>query len=226
MSGREPEPADRLYVITDRASADAGLGSVDAVVEEALGAGAERFQFRDKERAPVESLELGRRLAARWTEAGAEFLVNGRADLAACLGADGVHRPGGGLPVDCLRGVLGSGAVVAASTHDLEELREAERAGADFATLSPVFRSPSKPHYGPPLGVETFGALVGEVELPVFALGGVTPERVERCVEAGASGVAVMSGVMASQDPRGAVRDYLEALSAARPAARDDNSGR
>lgn len=210
-----PDPSDRLYVITDRKSAASGLGPVDAVVEAALESGATFFQFRDKDRPPAESEELGSRLAEHWIDAGAEFLINGRADLAVYLEADGVHRPVGGLPVDCLREVLGPEAVVGASAHDLEELRAAEEAGADFATLSPVYRSSSKPNYGPALGTDTFERHVRKVELPVFALGGITPDRVEPCLEAGAYGVASMSGVMASNAPKTVVRDFLDALESA-----------
>jgi len=204
--------ADRLYVITDRESASAGLGPVDAVVEAALEAGARLFQFRDKAHSARGSHALGGRLAEHWIEADATFLVNGRADLAACLEADGVHRPGGGLPVDCLREVVGDRSIVAVSAHNLEELRAAEEVGADFATLSPVFRSPSKPNYGPALGTDTFETLARSVDIPVFALGGITPDRVERCMEAGAYGVAAMSGVMAADAPGAVVRDYLGAL--------------
>lgn len=215
MIPADPEPADRLYVITNRESASSGLGPVDAVVEAALESGARFFQFRDKERSARESWELGSRLAERWIEAGARFLVNGRADLAACLEADGVHRPGGGLPVDCLREVVGDPALVGASTHDYDELQAAEEAGADFATLSPVYRSPSKPNYGPALGTDTFETLARSVDMPVFALGGITPDRVESCIEAGAYGVAAMSGVMAADAPKAVVRDYLDAIAEA-----------
>lgn len=212
MSAVDDSLARRLYVITDRHSAKSGVGSLRAATREAVDAGARFFQYRDKDLAPAERHELGVPLARLWSGAGARVLVNGRADLAVCLGLDGVHRPGGGLPVECLRESFEDGGTVAASTHDREELVAAEEAGADFATLSPVFRSSSKPAYGPPLGLDRFERLAGEVEIPVYALGGIRPERVEECLEAGADGVAVMSGIMGAEKPGRETERYLEAL--------------
>lgn len=203
---------ERLYVITDRASARQGLGPLQAVVEAALEAGARFFQLRDKERPASETWQLGERLEPHFEEARADFLVNDRADIALGLGADGVHRPSTGLPVSALREILGERSIVGVSTHDYDEAREAERAGADFVTLSPVFTSPSKPDYGPPLGLSTFETIARQIEIPVYALGGITPERTESCLDAGAHGVAVMSGIMAADHPRKATRAYLDAL--------------
>ena len=209
-----PANLDRLYVICDRVSARKGLGTLEAVVEAALEGGARFFQYRDKERTGEELWETGRRLADHWLDVGATFLVNDRADLAVALDGDGAHRPGTGLPVEALRRVVGEDGVIGVSTHDFEEATAAEEAGADFVTLSPVFRSPSKPNYGPPLGLAEFDTIARQLEIPVYALGGITPERVDQCLDAGAYGVAVMSGVMAADAPKQAARKYLEALDA------------
>jgi len=206
-----PPELDRLYVITDRASAHRGLGPLDIVIEAALEGGARFFQYRHKDQSGDELWETGRRLAEHWRDAGASFLVNDRADLAVALEADGVHRPGHGLPVGALREVVEDRRIVGVSTHDPEEATAAERAGADFITLSPVFSTPSKPD-APPLGLADLETIARQVDLPVFALGGITPERVGDCLEAGAFGVAVMSGIMAADVPKRAARRYVDAL--------------
>jgi thiamine-phosphate diphosphorylase len=203
---------ERLYVITDRQLARRGLGPVEAVVEAALEGGARFFQLRDKERSPADTWRLGTRLAEHWIDAGANFVVNDRADMSLALEGDGVHRPGNGLPVSALRQVVGERGLVGVSTHDFEEARAAEQQGADFITLSPVFNTPSKPDYGPPLGLSEFETIVRQLEVPVYALGGITPERVEDCLEAGAYGVAVMSGIMAADAPKKAARAYAKAV--------------
>ncbi len=207
-----PVTLERLYVITDRSSARRGLGPVEAVVEAALEGGARFFQLRDKERPPADTWEMGRRLAEHWLEAEAAFVVNDRADIALGLDGDGVHRPGDGLPVPALRRILGEQRLVGVSTHDFDQARAAEQAGADFITLSPVFNTPSKPDYGPPLGLTEFETIARQIDMPVYALGGITPERVEACLQAGAHGVAVMSGIMAAEAPRRATRAYVDAI--------------
>ena len=99
------------------------------------------------------------------------------------------------------RARLGVTALIGVSAHNLDEAKRAEKAGADYVTLSPVFASDSKPGYGPALGLDGLTAVVHAVALPVLALGGVTAARVPACVKAGATGVAVMGEVMRGEDP-------------------------
>jgi thiamine-phosphate pyrophosphorylase len=92
--------------------------------------------------------------------------------------------------------------LVGRSCHTADELARAAAEGCDYATLSPIFDSPSKPGHGPPLGVEA----LGDAPLPVYALGGVDEHNAVRCRAAGAVGVAVMGAVMRSGDPAGLIR--------------------
>jgi len=91
--------------------------------------------------------------------------------------------------------MLGAAALVGVAAHGIEDLRRARDAGADYATLSPIFASPSKPGYGPALGLGVLRA-AASLDLPVLALGGVTANEAQACVEAGAHGVAVMGAAM------------------------------
>jgi thiamine-phosphate pyrophosphorylase len=85
-------------------------------------------------------------------------------------------------------------------------------AGADFITFGPIFETPSKKKYGPPQGLRLLREVAGNVDLPVFALGGISPGRVAGCVDAGAAGVAVISAITGAADLRGAVEEFREAL--------------
>lgn len=96
-------------------------------------------------------------------------------------------------------------ALVGRSCHSAEELERAAAEGCDYATLSPIFASASKPGYGPPLGVDA----LRDAPLPVYALGGVDPSNASACVAAGAAGVAVMGYVMRAADPALAVRELI-----------------
>jgi thiamine-phosphate pyrophosphorylase len=202
----------RLYLITDRARAADGGRDVVQAVEAALQGGADFIQCRDKSMPDRERWSLARRVARLCRRYDAQWVVNGRADLAMDFGARGVHRPADGIPLEAVRRLMGADSWVGASAHDLDEALLAERAGADFVTLSPIFTTPSKPGYGPPLGLEALQEVAQLVDIPVYALAGITPGRVGPCLEAGAHGVAVMGGIMAASDPAARTRAYLEAL--------------
>ena len=161
----------KRYCITD---------SLD-VVARAADTGVDLIQIRAK--------QLGTRDLLRLVEqaikiAGPRVLVNTRTDVAMACSAAGVH-----LPADSVspRAIVSTGFLIAWSTHSLEELRRAEREGADFAVFGPVFDTPGK---GPALGLIALRNAVRSTCLPVFALGGITIDNAPLCLEAGAAGVA------------------------------------
>ncbi|MFW5968047.1 MAG: thiamine phosphate synthase [Persicimonas sp.] len=202
----------RLLVITNRHQAERGCGSLEGAVEASLEAGARLIQLREKDLSDGDLRQLAEGLLPAVRRCDARLLINARADLAKALDADGLHRPSDGPPVGRLREILGDDAIIGCSTHSLEEAERAEDEGADYATFSPIFSTSSKPGYGPPRGLGDLARVCRAVDIPVFALAGVTPERVEPCREAGAHGVAVMGGVMREEDPGEAVRSYLAEL--------------
>ncbi|MCH6554145.1 MAG: thiamine phosphate synthase, partial [Acidobacteria bacterium] len=148
-------------------------------------------------RAAVELEEDGA-LAGRARVRGDELLVrvNDRLDVAV---AAGVHLPAHGFPVDEVRRSYPE-LLIGASTHNLEELRRAADGGADFAVFGPVFETPSKKAYGPPLGLEKLTEAARAVNIPVLALGGITLENTADCLRAGAAGLAAISLFQQSAD--------------------------
>lgn len=151
-------------------------------------AGVEMIQVREK--------HLSARELCRWTTAimaaarGAKVLVNTRVDVALACGAAGVHLPGGAPPPGLWRGVVPAGFVFGVSCHTLEEVRRAERDGADFVVFAPVFEPLSKASAIPAQGLERLAEACRSVRIPVLALGGITWENAPLCVECGAAGVA------------------------------------
>jgi thiamine-phosphate pyrophosphorylase len=123
---------------------------------------------------------------------GAKIFVNDRLDVALAGGADGVHLPGDGLPVEVVRRVSPGHFLVGKSTHSLDEARRARTEGADFIVFGPVFPTTSKPGVAG-VGVRALAEIVRETDVPVYALGGITPERVKEVAAAGAAGVAGIS---------------------------------
>jgi thiamine-phosphate pyrophosphorylase len=127
----------------------------------------------------------------------ARILVNDRLDVALAVGASGVHLGGQSMPVPAVRKVAPRSFLVGVSCHSLGEAMAAESAGADYLLLGPIFETPSKLQYGPPLCLEELRKVTGQIRIPVLALGGITVERVRPCLEAGAAGIA---GIRIFQD--------------------------
>jgi len=150
-------------------------------------------QLRDPELGARELLALGERLRSLTEALGASFVVNDRLDLALLLRADGVHLGRTSVSVTDARRALGSSAWISVSCHGPDELRLVANSEVDAVLLSPVFSSPGK---GPPLGLGAIAqarALLGSAGRPeLVALGGVTAERVQACLDAGADGVAAI----------------------------------
>ena len=180
----------RLLVVTDRHRAAAPLPEL---VEGLLCAGARWIWLRDRDLPAEERRALAFDLAARVARHGAALTVGADVALSAEVGA-GVQL-GTGADVAEARRRLGPERLIGVSAHSPGELRAARDAGADYATLSPVFASASKPGYGPALGLAGLRAAAG-MGVPVLALGGVTAASAGDCLAAGAAGVAVMGEAM------------------------------
>jgi thiamine-phosphate pyrophosphorylase len=185
-----------LLVITDRHQARHSVETIAA----AVGRGGGRWLLlRDKDLAREERRDLAVRLAKIAAEHGVTLSVSTDVDLAAEVGAGGVHLQSAAAIAPARRR-LGSAAIIGVSAHGLDDVRAAAAAQADYVTLSPIFLTDSKPGYGPALGI---GALRAAAErgIPVLALGGVTADTAAACLAAGARGVAVMGEIMRADDP-------------------------
>ena len=201
-----------LHLVTDRAQT---LGrDLTAVVVECLAAGLPAVQVREKDLTAAELASLCRRLREPTREHGALLVVNDRLDVALAVGADAVQRTGTSLDVADMRAVAGRRVRVGASVHSLEEAVEAELKGADWVVFGPVFDTPSKRAYGPPQGLDRLAAVCRGLTIPVIAVGGITPERVGDALQAGAHGVAVISGILAAPSPATATARYRAAIEA------------
>lgn len=199
-----------LYLISDRTQCS-GRSLVEALVQ-ACQAGVRGVQLREKDLTPADFLRLARDVRAALDPFHPALLINDRADVARAVEASGVHLPESGLPPAAARQCLRPGSLIGVSTHSVDSACRAQDAGADFITFGPVFFTPSKASYGPPLGLDALEQTVRTVRLPVFAIGGITPERARSCLDAGAHGVAVISAILAAPDIPGAVAAFRETM--------------
>ena len=209
MSGRGATPSP-LLVVTDRHGAARPLLATVATI---LRAGAGWIWLRDRDLAVDVRRELAAAMLALARTTGGRLVVGGDPGLAAAVSADGVHLAGRATAeaIAGARAVLGPGALVGVSAHAPAEVEAAAGAGADYATLSPIHATASKPGYGPALGLAALEAAC-RFGMPVIALGGIGPARAAACRDAGAAGVAAMGGLMRAADPAAATRSYLAAL--------------
>jgi len=190
-----PDALHLVYIV-DRAGAE-DWERVEAVLE----AGATSVWLRAPEASGAELYRAARDLVWRAHARGAAVIVGDRADVALASGADGVQLGFRSPPVRRIRpwfrGWIGS------SCHSDAELSKAERGGADYAVLSPVFGVPDK---GGPLGTVLFERVLQSTQLPVVALGGIDPTNVDRTRATGAVGIAVIRALRDAADPGAAAR--------------------
>src|SRR3989337_1314191 len=151
LKGRRMKIDFRVYLLTDRKLCPGG--EILETVERALDGGVRAVQLREKELSGRELFRLAERMRKLTEGYGARLLINDRADVAMGVGADGVHLGVLSIPPREARRFLGPQAVIGCSAHNAEELREAEMGGADFVTFGPVYPTPSKRPFGPPVGL-------------------------------------------------------------------------
>jgi thiamine-phosphate diphosphorylase len=190
-----------LLVLTD-GTLTCGRPLLD-VVALAVDGGARAVLVREKHLDPGRRATLAARVRALLDPHGGLLLVASDHHI----DADGVHLAARDPYPAVAAGIVGR------SCHNAGDVARAAAEGCDYATLSPIFPTPSKPGYGPALGV----AALADLPLPVWALGGVTHINAQACVDAGAAGVAVMGAVMGADDPAAATRRLANVVGAGRP---------
>jgi len=208
-SPRAPFQPFPLYFITQ--SHPVLFGGPETVVEgvvEAMEGGARLVQYRDKDVSRREMYEVARRLRDVTTPRGVTLIINDHVDLALAVGAEGVHLGQADLPIWAARKILGNAAVVGISTHNLEQAMRAQREGADYIGLGPIFQTHTKQmdaDSGGPLGVDALTQVKREVGIPLYAIGGIQRGCLPEIMAAGADGVAAISAFS------GAVRETVRA---------------
>lgn len=203
------DPDFRYYLVTDR-NVIPGPGLLYAI-EEACSNGIKAIQLREKDLPARELYKLASRLQEIVTRYGAKLFINGRADIAIAIGTTGVHCPESGPGPDDVK-QLDNSLWVGASVHSTEVARRAEIEGADFIVFGPVYHTASKAAYGEPRGIACLRDVVNAVSRPVYAVGGVTPDRAHECLAAGAAGVAGISDILGAESVASRVATWREIL--------------
>ena len=205
-----PTLSSRLLVVTDRHQTK-GRPLVP-LLQQALTAGTSAVQLRERDLSARELVTLAREVQAVTASFKSQFLINDRVDVALALEGVGVHLRSNSLPLPVARQMLGAQRLLGISVHAVEEAVQAEAAGADYIVLGPIYETPSKQTFGPPLGIHTLEKACTLVRIPIIGIGGVTAVRAREMRGAGAFGAAVITAILGADDVESAMRELLDAV--------------
>ena len=199
-----------LYLVTDRTQTRGR--DLLSVLEQALEGGVQAIQLREKDlggKALFDLAEKTRELCDRYD---ALLLINDRIDVALAVEAAGVQLSKTSLPISAARALLGAQKLIGASTHSLDEARQAQSSGADFVLFGPVYFTPSKASFGAPQGLDALKKIVANLRVPVYAIGGIKPENIIDVHSVGVRGVALISAIIGSDRPKEAATTMAQML--------------
>jgi len=201
----------RLYIITDEVLAK-GRSHAE-IARAAIAGGADVIQLRDKSASSRKLYETAKVIRELTRQAHIPFIVNDRLDIALACDADGLHVGQEDLPAPLARRLLGPDRILGVSATTLEQALQAERDGADYLGVGPVFEARgTKPDAGEPLGLDLVRSVHRHCQKPIVAIGGINHENVGRVIKAGADAAAVISAVVAAEDIEEAVRSLRKAV--------------
>lgn len=201
----------KVYLITDRKLFE-NIDKFMATIDEVLAAGIKAVQLREKDLDTRSLLALACKFRELTERHGALLFINDRLDIALASDADGVHLGQSGIPVAAVRQGVGKKLLIGCSTHSVKEAISAEEEGADFITFGPLYETPSKLQYGRPVGVEALRQSSNRIKLPIFGIGGIKKDNISEVLNSGAKGIALIRGILASDDKAAAARDYLKGV--------------
>ena len=194
-----------LYLVADLEFA-AGRDLAYLAGEAVLG-GVTIVQLRAKALETSEFLDLATRMAAALKKRSVPLIINDRVDIAMACGADGVHLGQDDMPIDKARRLLGRSMIIGISVNTLKEAREAERLGADYIGLGPVYATATKDTELPVLGLESIRRIQEKIGIPIIAIGGINAGNAAEVMKAGAAGIAVVSAILGAPDARKAASE-------------------
>lgn len=200
----------KLYLIGDRHQS---IGrALTQVINEAGKAGITAFQFREKDLSLHAQYALASKIRVITRQLKMKLIINGRVDLCLALDADGVQLPVTGFPIIAARKLLGADRLIGLSCHSEADVCFAEKKGADFAVLGPVYPTPSKQKYGSALGLKAFKSIREQTNIPLFAIGGIKEDRLKAVFGAGADGVAIISAISSAKNIGSVCRNLLKKI--------------
>ena len=203
-----------LYLVTDR-SLSRGRATAE-IVREAVAGGVTCVQLREKNCGTREFLEEAWTVQAALRGTGVPLVVNDRVDIALAIGADGVHLGQRDMAIADARRLGPPGWIIGVSAETVADAVRADKEGADYIGVSPVFATPTKIDTAPPLGLSGLRQMRAATKIPLVAIGGLHAGNARDVIRAGADGLAVVSAIVAANDPCAAAAQLRQEIEAAR----------
>ena len=203
-----------LYLVTDRGLA--GGRSTLEIVKAAVQGGVTCVQLREKDCSTLNFIEQAFTIKDLLKARDVPLIINDRVDVALAIEADGVHLGQTDMPLDIAKKIIGDSMILGISAESLEDAIEAEKGGADYLGVSPIYATPTKTDTAPPLGLEGLRAIRAAVRLPLVGIGGLNRDNSAAVIENGGDGVAVVSAIVAAGDPAAAAAEIKQIIDEAR----------
>lgn len=198
----------RLYPILDAGCFPNARGLITAA-EELASAGVTLIQYRNKSGNARVMLDQARELK-KHLGSSIRLIMNDLADLCLAAECDGVHVGQDDLSPESVRGIVGPERWLGVSTHNPEQLQEAEQTSADYVAIGPVFSTSSKERPDPVVGLEGVRRARQLTRRPLVAIGGITRANAASVIEAGADSVAVIADLL--REPRKSAEEFFRIL--------------
>ena len=202
----KPESIDySLYLVTDR-SLSRGKATLK-IVKAGVAGGVTCVQLREKNCSTLEFIKEALSIKDYLKKHNIPLIINDRVDVAQAIGADGVHLGQTDMPLIMAKDILKGSMIIGISVESLEDAIRAEKDGADYIGISPIFATPTKTDTAPALGLEGLKKISRAVKLPKVAIGGLNQENAGEVILNGASGIAVVSAIVSADYPRKAAEE-------------------
>jgi thiamine-phosphate pyrophosphorylase len=198
-----------LYLIADKKICEDRF--IEDVVLQAIEGGAQMIQYRDKESSDREFLEVALVLQNICENRKIPFIINDRVDVAAYLKPDGVHLGQDDLPLKIARKILGQSKIIGISAENIDQAKEAEKHGADYVGIGPMFDTSTK-KIEKPVGLEIIGQAKKYLKIPFFPIGGINLKNIDQIFHAGSRRIAVGSAVICANNVKTAAKNLLQKI--------------
>jgi thiamine-phosphate diphosphorylase len=199
-----------LYLITDR---ELSMGRLTlSVVQSAVKGGVSCVQLREKNCSTFEFIEQALLLKDFLSDRNIMLIINDNLDVAQSVGADGIHLGQKDTPISMAKKIVGDSMIIGISAECLSDAVWAEKEGADYIGVGPIYSTMTKTDTGAPLGLEELIQIRKTVKIPIVAIGGLNHTNAEAVIKSGADGIAVVSAIVSSKNPEKAARELKKII--------------
>ena len=199
----------RLYVIVDKKVS--GRRPIFNIVSKIKDFGADIIQLRDKESKKESILKEAYRLRKLLTNTQTLFIINDYIDIAKLVDSDGIHLGQNDLPLETARQLLGKDKIIGISCHNLNQAIEAQKNGADYISIGPVFSTPTKPEYKA-VGLDLIRKVKKAVHIPFFVIGGINENNINEILSSGVKRAAICRAICRAKDIPFAIKKFSKIL--------------